>query len=62
VDGIIGARLFSAADYRSLPVAWRNAAPVRLMDLATVTVSLDNGKEIAWLGDHPAVIILSDQV
>ena len=56
---IIGAndQLFSAAEYRSLIVAYRNGAPVRLSDVAEVIDDAENVKQAAWMNETPAVIV-----
>jgi HAE1 family hydrophobic/amphiphilic exporter-1 len=43
-------QLQKASDYRSLVVAYRNAAPVRLEDVGRVIDSVENDKSAAWVG------------
>src|SRR5512137_2367602 len=43
-------QLLSSADYRSVIVAYRNGAPVRLTDVAAVIDSAENVKQAAWMG------------
>ncbi len=43
--------------YRPLVVAWRNGAPVRLEEIATVRNSVDNDQVAAWFGDERAIIL-----
>jgi len=50
-------QLFSAADYQSVVVAYRNGAPVRLKDVGRVIDSVENTKLAGWYGDKPAVIL-----
>jgi len=50
-------QLFSAAEYRALVVTYRNGAPVRLADVATVMEAPENVKQAAWMNDKPAVIV-----
>ena len=54
-------QLLTAADYRSLIVAYRNAAPVRLVDVAKVVESAENTRLGAWAGNastlRPAIIV-----
>jgi multidrug efflux pump len=50
-------QLFSAEEYRALVVAYRNGAPVRLTDVATVVEGAENVKQAAWMNDRPAVIV-----
>ncbi len=47
----------SSADYRALIVAYKNGAPVRLSDVATVIQGAENVKEAAWMNTTPAVIM-----
>ncbi|HZV93420.1 MAG TPA: efflux RND transporter permease subunit, partial [Caldimonas sp.] len=44
-------------EYRDLVVAYRNGAPVRLSDVATVAESAENTKLGAWMNETPAVIV-----
>ena len=46
-----------ARDYRSLIVAYRNGAPVRLTDVATITDSVESVLNAGISKDQPAVII-----
>ena len=50
-------QLLSSAQYRPVVVAYRNGAPVRLSDVATVTDSIENVRQAAWMNDTPAVIV-----
>ena len=54
-------QLLTAADYKSLIVAYRNAAPVRLVDVAKVVESAENTRLGAWAGSgstlRPAIIV-----
>jgi multidrug efflux pump len=57
-------QLLSSADYKNVIVAYRNGAPVRLSDVATVIDSAENVKQAAWMGHggdnptlQPAVIV-----
>ncbi|MGA2018590.1 MAG: MdtB/MuxB family multidrug efflux RND transporter permease subunit [Opitutaceae bacterium] len=50
-------QLKSAADYEKLVVAFRNGAPVRLSDVATVEFAPENTKLAAWYNLTPAVIL-----
>jgi multidrug efflux pump len=47
----------SAAEYRSLIVAYRNGAPVRLSDVATVTDSVEDIRNLGLSDGKPAVIV-----
>ncbi|HLI12320.1 MAG TPA: MdtB/MuxB family multidrug efflux RND transporter permease subunit [Alphaproteobacteria bacterium] len=50
-------QLKSAADYLDLVIAYKNGAPVRLSDVATVADSAENTKLGAWMNTQPAVIL-----
>ncbi len=50
-------QLLSSADYASLIVAFRNGAPVRLTDVATVLDDTENVRQAAWMNETPAVIV-----
>jgi multidrug efflux pump len=56
---IIGAndQLFLSRDYRSLIVAYRNGAPVRLSDVADAVDDAENVRQAAWMNTSPAVIV-----
>ena len=47
----------SAAAYRSVVVAYRNGAPVRLSDVADVIEGLENDKVGAWYQGGPAIVV-----
>jgi len=50
-------QLKSAADYEKLIIAFKNGAPVRLTDVATVEFAPENTKLAAWYNKTPAVIL-----
>jgi multidrug efflux pump len=50
-------QLLSSEGYRSIIVAFRNGAPVRLSDVATAIDSAENVKQAAWANKQPAVIL-----
>jgi multidrug efflux pump len=50
-------QLLSSDGYRPLIVAYRNGAPVRLTDVATIVDSAENVKQAAWADTRPAVIV-----
>ena len=50
-------QLLSSADYAPLIVAYKNGAPVRLTDVATVTNDVENVRQAAWKNTTPAVIV-----
>ena len=50
-------QLLSSADYRPLVVAYRNGAPVKLTDVASVVDDAENIRQAAWMNNTPAVIM-----
>jgi multidrug efflux pump len=54
-------QLLAGQEYAPIVVAYRNGAPVRLSDVATVTDSIENMQQAAWMGTGntlaPAVIV-----
>ncbi len=50
-------QLLTANDYKSLIVAYKNGAPVRLTDVAKVVDSAENVKLGAWANMKPAIIL-----
>ncbi|OYO30031.1 efflux RND transporter permease subunit [Janthinobacterium sp. PC23-8] len=48
----------SAADYRSLVVAWRDGAAIRLDDVAEVADGVENTNTLGLFNGDPAVIVL----
>ena len=50
-------QLESAAAFRPLAVAYRNGAPVRLEEVATVSDSVENAKVAAWFVDKRAIVL-----
>src|SRR3989442_3651895 len=50
-------QLLSSDQYRPLVIAYRNGAPVRLSDVATVIDDVENIKQAAWMNQVPAVIV-----
>jgi len=47
----------SADEYRNIVVAYRNGAPVRLSDVATVVESAENTRLSSWMNATPAVLL-----
>ncbi|MDC9593218.1 MdtB/MuxB family multidrug efflux RND transporter permease subunit [Xenorhabdus sp. IM139775] len=47
----------SIDDYRNLIVAYKNSAPVRLRDVATIEQGVENSKLGAWANEKPAIVI-----
>ena len=50
-------QLLSSADYAGLVIAYKNGAPVRLTDVATVEDAIENLRQAAWMNEIPAVIL-----
>jgi len=50
-------QLFSGDTYRPVIVAYRNGAPVRVGDVATVTDGVENSLQAAWANQNPAVLM-----
>ncbi|HTD24185.1 MAG TPA: multidrug efflux RND transporter permease subunit [Terriglobales bacterium] len=50
-------QLLSSEQYRPIIIAYKNGAPVRLSDVATVIDSAENVKQAAWMNLAPAVIM-----
>ncbi len=47
-----------AEDYRSMVIAWRNNAAVRLSDVASVVDGVENRRTIGLFNGQPAIIVL----
>jgi multidrug efflux pump len=47
----------SADDYRDIVVAYKNGAPVRLSDVASVVQSAENNQLSSWNGTIPAILL-----
>jgi multidrug efflux pump len=50
-------QLISSDSYKPLIIAYRNGAPVRLTDVATVLEGVENVQQAAWANQNPAVIL-----
>src|SRR5208283_62855 len=50
-------QLLSSSDYAPLIIAYRNGAPVKLTDVATVSDDIENVRQAAWMNETPAVIM-----
>ncbi len=50
-------QLLSSEAYKPLIIAYRNNAPVRLSDVATVVDDAENVQQAAWENERPAVIL-----
>jgi multidrug efflux pump len=47
----------SAAEYRSLVIAYRNGAPIRISDIASTVDGAENTRLAAWIDTRPAIIV-----
>ncbi|GAC1431859.1 MAG: multidrug efflux RND transporter permease subunit MuxB [Terriglobales bacterium] len=50
-------QLTSGSQYSPIVVAYRNGAPVRLSDVASIADGIENTKQAAWMNKSPAVIM-----
>ena len=50
-------QLVSSKEHRPIIVAYRNGAPVRLSDVATVIDGTENIRQAGWMNEIPAVIL-----
>ncbi|HVP83398.1 MAG TPA: MdtB/MuxB family multidrug efflux RND transporter permease subunit [Rhizomicrobium sp.] len=50
-------QLQSATDYANIIIAYKNGAPVRLSDVATVAQSAENVKLASWANTSPAILL-----
>ncbi|HXY23009.1 MAG TPA: efflux RND transporter permease subunit [Candidatus Acidoferrum sp.] len=50
-------QLVSSDSYRSIIIAYRNGAPVRLKDVASAIDGAENVQQAAWMNQKPAVIL-----
>ncbi len=50
-------QLLSSSDYAPLIIAYKNGAPVKLTDVATVMDDTENVRQAAWMNETPAVIV-----
>jgi len=50
-------QLVSSDNYRSIIVAYKDGAPVRISDVADVIDDVENVKQAAWMNERPAVIL-----
>jgi HAE1 family hydrophobic/amphiphilic exporter-1 len=50
-------QLLEASAYRSLVVAWRDGAPIRLADLGNVIDDVEDNKSAAWRRDERAIVL-----
>jgi multidrug efflux pump len=50
-------QLLTSGDYKPVIIAYRNGAPVRASDVATIVDSAENSQQAAWMDRQPAVIV-----
>jgi multidrug efflux pump len=50
-------QLKSADEYKNLIIAYKNGAPIRIADVASVVDGAENARLSAWANDTPAVIL-----
>jgi len=50
-------QLYSADEYKSIVVTYRNKSPIFLSDVANVIDGAENSKQAAWVNDTPAIIL-----
>src|SRR5450755_3900072 len=50
-------QLLSSSDYASLIIAFKNGAPIKLTDVATIADDTENIRQAAWMNETPAVIL-----
>jgi multidrug efflux pump len=50
-------QILKSSDYSKIIVTYRNGAPVRLSEVATVVDDVEDTKQAAWMNDTPAVIV-----
>ena len=50
-------QLLASSQYGPIIIAYRNNAPVRVADVATVVDGVENTQQAAWMNETPAVIV-----
>ena len=50
-------QLLSSSDYAPLIIAFKNGAPIKLTDVATIVDDTENVRQAAWMNEVPAVIL-----
>ncbi|MBV9574421.1 MAG: efflux RND transporter permease subunit, partial [Acidobacteriales bacterium] len=50
-------QLISGAQYAPIVISYKDGAPVRVSDVATITDGVENSMQAAWMNDIPAVIV-----
>jgi HAE1 family hydrophobic/amphiphilic exporter-1 len=49
--------ILHASDYKSVVVAWKNGAPIKLEEIAHVVDSVENDKIASWFNDERAIVL-----
>src|SRR5437870_902397 len=49
--------ILHASDYKSVVVAWKNGAPIKLNEIAHVVDSVENDKIASWFNDERAIVL-----
>ncbi len=50
-------QIFKSEQYKSVIIGYKNGAPVRVQDVASVVDAAENTNQAAWFDDNPAVIV-----
>jgi multidrug efflux pump len=50
-------QLLSSSDYVPLIIAYKNGAPIKLTEVATILDDIENVRQAAWMNQTPAVIL-----
>src|ERR1700688_4015974 len=50
-------QLLSSSDYAPLIIAYKDGAPIKLTDVATIVDDTENVRQAAWMNEVPAVIL-----
>lgn len=54
---VASGQMSKAADYSKVVVAWRNGAPVKLDEIATILDSVENDKIATWLNGKRSIVL-----
>lgn len=54
---VASGQMSKAADYSQVVVAWRNGAPVKLDEIATILDSVENDKIATWLNGKRSIVL-----
>jgi multidrug efflux pump len=50
-------QLLTSGDYAALIIAYKNNAPIKMTDVATILDDIENVRQAAWMNQTPAVIL-----